>query len=61
MILFQKIHTAISNTVVIVQDELYVFLQNRKKKKHSTLSQLTEDHYDTLLARLSPAIPKVNY
>ncbi|CAH2086031.1 unnamed protein product [Euphydryas editha] len=55
----EKIHTAISNTIVIVQDEFYVFLQNRKKKKHTTLTQFTEYYYDTLLARLSPAIPKI--
>ncbi|XP_046965412.1 protein KIAA0100 [Vanessa cardui] len=55
----EKIHTVVTNTTVMLQDELYVFLQNRKKRKHSRLPHFMEDHYDTLLPRLSPAIPKI--
>ncbi|XP_045785889.1 protein KIAA0100 [Maniola jurtina] len=55
----EKIHTAVSSPTICVQDELYSFLQKTKKRKRKSLGYFEEDHYNTILPRLSPAIPKI--
>ncbi|XP_052737818.1 protein hobbit [Bicyclus anynana] len=55
----EKIHTVVSNPTVSLLDELYSFLQKNKKRKRKSMGYFEEDHYNTLLLRLSPAIPKI--
>ncbi|XP_032513347.2 protein hobbit [Danaus plexippus] len=55
----EKIHTVISNPTILLRDEFYVFIQNRKKRKNKLEVYYSEDYYNTLIPRLSPAIPKI--
>ncbi|XP_047512381.1 protein KIAA0100 [Pieris napi] len=55
----EKIHTVISNPTVVLQDDLYDFLQRNKKTKLVAPSPPSEDHLATLIPRLSPVIPKI--
>ncbi|VVC94358.1 unnamed protein product [Leptidea sinapis] len=56
----EKIHTVISNPTVIIQDDIYNFLQSYKKRKRNVSQSVTQDHLATLIPRFSPVIPKVN-
>ncbi|KAL4707402.1 hypothetical protein ACJJTC_008587 [Scirpophaga incertulas] len=56
----EKIHTAVSNTTITVQDELYFFITKQKSVKPSyNKNTIHEDHIETIIQRLSPVIPKM--
>ncbi|RVE45263.1 hypothetical protein evm_010085 [Chilo suppressalis] len=57
----EKIHTAINNTEVSIQDELYQFAQKQKRYRPASVKKevICEDHTATLIPRLSPVIPKI--
>ncbi|XP_072943590.1 protein hobbit [Epargyreus clarus] len=57
----EKIHTAVSNPSLLLQDELYTFVKVHKAKKRKTQIKLdlNDDHLSTLIPRLSPVIPKI--
>ncbi|CAH0722033.1 unnamed protein product, partial [Brenthis ino] len=55
----EKIHTVISNPNILVQDELYLYLQKHKRRKTPNVLYYGDNHYNTLLPRLAPVIPKI--
>ncbi|CAG4913256.1 unnamed protein product [Colias eurytheme] len=55
----EKIHTVVSNPSVVLQDDLYIFLQKNKRRKPATTPVSSEDHLVSLIPRLSPVIPKI--
>lgn len=58
----QKIHIAINNPSISLEDEVYPFIQKLKKRKNQQSKQVLhgDDHLSTLIPRLSPIVPKVS-